>query len=222
MMNIAVLGTGIVGRTIATKLVELGHSVRMGARSPNNPKAAEWAAAAGANGSHGTFADAAAFGKVVFLCLLGSGTLEALELAEEENLNDKIIIDITNPLDFSRADFSRGVGPTLYISGGSDSLGEQVQRRVPGAHVVKALNTVTANVMVNPGSLSGEHDLFICGNNAEAKLQVSDWLRGWFGWQSILDIGDITGARATEGQMLLWLKLWATLGTPNFNLRVVR
>lgn len=221
-MNIAVLGTGIVGRTIATKLVELGHSVRMGSRSANNPKAAEWVATAGGSASHGTFADAAAFGQVVFLCLLGTGTLEALELAEEDNLNDKIIIDITNPLDFSKADFSRGIGPELYISGGSDSLGEQVQRRVPGAHVVKALNTVTANVMVNPKMLSGEHDLFICGNNAEAKSQVSQWLKEWFGWESIVDIGDITGARATEGQILLWLKLWGTLGTPNFNLRVVR
>lgn len=221
-MNIAVLGTGVVGRTIATKLVELGHSVRMGARSADNPKAIEWAASAGENGSHGTFADAAAFGQVVFLCLLGTGTLEALELAEEDNVDDKIIIDITNPLDFSKADVARGIGPTLYISGGGDSLGEQVQRRVPGAHVVKALNTVTANVMVNPGMLSGQHHLFICGNNAEAKSQVSGWLREWFGWESILDIGDITGARATEGQMLLWLKLWGALGTPNFNLQVVR
>lgn len=221
-MNIAVLGTGIFGRTIATKLVESGHSVRMGSRTADNPKAAEWVASVGANASHGTYADAAAFGHIVFLCLLGTGTLEALELAEEDNLNDKIIIDITNPLDFSKADFSRGIGPELYISGGSDSLGEQVQRRVPGAHVVKALNTVTANVMVNPKMLSGEHDLFICGNNAEAKSQVSQWLKEWFGWESIVDIGDITGARATEGQILLWLKLWGTLGTPNFNLRVVR
>ncbi len=221
-MNIAVLGTGIVGKTIATKLVALGHSVRMGARMADNPKAVAWAASAGANASQGTFADAAAFGEMVFLCLLGAGTLEALELAEEDNLNDKIIVDITNPLDFSKADFSRGIGPTLFISGGSDSLGEQVQRRVPGAHVVKALNTVTANVMVNPAMIPGQHDLLICGNNAEAKSQVSGWLREWFGWESIVDIGDITGARATEGGMLLWLKLWGTLGTPNFNLRVVR
>ena len=221
-MNIAVLGTGVVGKTIATALVELGHSVRMGSRTANNPKAAEWAAGAGSNGSHGTFADAAAFGNVALLCLLGTGALEALELAEEENLNDKIIIDITNPLDFSKADFARGIGPTLYVSGGSDSLGEQVQRRVPGAHVVKALNTVTARVMVNPGMLSGQHDLLICGNNAEAKSQVKEWLREWFGWQSIVDLGDITGARATEGYLLLWLKLFGAIGTPNFNLRVVR
>ncbi|MBX7216170.1 MAG: NAD(P)-binding domain-containing protein [Candidatus Kapabacteria bacterium] len=221
-MNIAVLGTGVVGKTIATALVELGHSVRMGSRTANNPKAAEWVAGAGSNGSQGTFADAAAFGNVVFLCLLGTGALEALELAEEENLNDKIIIDITNPLDFSKADFARGIGPTLYVSGGGDSLGEQVQRRVPGAHVVKALNTVTARVMVNPGMLPGQHDLLICGNNAEAKSQVKEWLREWFGWQSIVDLGDITGARATEGYLLLWLKLFGAIGTPNFNLRVVR
>ncbi|KXK54802.1 MAG: hypothetical protein UZ07_CHB004002460 [Chlorobi bacterium OLB7] len=87
---------------------------------------------------------------------------------------------------------------------------------------MKALNTVTARVMVNPGMLSGQHDLLICGNNAEAKSQVKEWLREWFGWQSIVDLGDITGARATEGYLLLWLKLFGAIGTPNFNLRVVR
>ncbi|KXK54803.1 MAG: NADP oxidoreductase coenzyme F420-dependent [Chlorobi bacterium OLB7] len=109
-MNIAVLGTGVVGKTIATALVELGHSVRMGSRTANNPKAAEWAAGAGSNGSHGTFADAAAFGNVALLCLLGTGALEALELAEEENLNDKIIIDITNRSTSRRPILRGGLG----------------------------------------------------------------------------------------------------------------
>src|ERR1017187_6020868 len=143
-MKYAVLGTGIVGQTIGMKLIELGHEVRMGSRSATNEKAEEWSKIVGKNGTNGTFADAAGFGEIVFVCTNGNGTLEALRLAGGSNLSGKILIDISNPLDGSK-----GFPPILSISN-DDSLGEQIQREFPEAKVVKTLNTVNCRVMVNP------------------------------------------------------------------------
>ncbi len=215
-MTIAVLGTGEVGRTIATKLVSLGHEVVMGSRSSSNEKAEAWVKGSGGSACHATFAEAAASaGELVFSCTLGSASLDALRAAGERNLAAKILVDISNPLDFSR-----GTPSLLYA--GDDSLGERIQKAFPRTRVVKTLNTVTAEVMVDPGAVAGEHDAFMCGNDPEAKEQVSTILREWFGWKSVVDLGDITASRAVEAYLLLWLRLYGALGTASFNIRVAR
>jgi 8-hydroxy-5-deazaflavin:NADPH oxidoreductase len=216
-MNIAVLGTGIVGNTIASKLVELGHKVKMGSRKAGNEKAVEWAKKAGANASEGSFADAAAFGEILFNCTSGGGTLEALRLAGANNLRGKILIDVSNPLDFSR-----GMPPTLSVCN-TDSLAEQIQREFPEAKVVKSLNTMNCYLMVNPAQLAdGQHDVFVSGNDAGAKAKVTDILKSWFGWKHVLDLGDITSARGPEMFLPLWLRMWGAVQTPNFSIHVVR
>lgn len=216
-MRIGVLGTGMVGTTIATKLVELGHDVLMGSRTANNEAAAEWAAGAGSQAGQGTFADAAAHGELVFNCTAGAGTLEALGMAGAQNLADKTVIDVANPLDFSQ-----GMPPSLVVSN-TDSLGEQIQRAFPDARVVKALNMVKHEVMVEPSKVPGEHDLFICGNDDNAKAEVAAVLRS-FGWPaaSIHDLGDLSAARGMEAYLLLWLRFWGAFGTGHLNIRVVR
>ena len=214
-MKFGVLGSGMVGSTIATKLVSLGHEVKVGSRNAANGKAAAWAASAGRGASQGTFADAAAFGEIVFNCTAGVGSIDALRSAGASALRGKILIDIANPLDFSK-----GMPPTLFVSNG-DSLGETIQRTFPEAKVVKALNTVNAGLMVAPGRLRGDHDLFVCGNDAGAKAQVVRFLKEEFGWKSVIDLGDITAARGTESYLLLWLRLYGALQTADFNVHVV-
>ena len=215
-MRIAVLGTGMVGNVIASKLVALGHEVMMGSRSAGNEKAVGWVKEAGAKASEGSFADAAAFGELAFLCTSGAGSLPAVESAKSA-LADKILIDISNPLDFSK-----GFPPTLFVSNG-DSLGEQVQRALPATRVVKTLNTVNCLVMVDAARVAGgEHDMFVCGNDAAAKGRVTEILRGFFGWKHVVDLGDITCARATEAYLHLWLRLYGALKTGDFNVHVVR
>lgn len=217
-MRIGILGTGVVGQTLGRKLVERGHEVRMGARSADNEKAAQWASAAGAGASQGTFADAAAFGEVLFNCTAGTVSLQALKAAGAAHLRDKILIDVANPLDFSA-----GFPPTLTVSN-DDSLGEQIQRAYPEARVVKTLNTLSAPLMVEPGLVPGDHVLFLNGNGAEAKRQVTAWLGEWFGWppERVVDVGDITTARGTEMLLPLWLRLYGNFGTPLFNFALMR
>ncbi len=216
-MRIAVLGTGIVGRTIATKLVELGHEVTMGSRTANNDNAREWAAAAGAGAAQGTFSDAAAGAELVFNCTGGAVAVEALRAAGAANLAGKVVVDVSNPLDFSH-----GMPPTLTVCN-TDSVGEQLQREFPDARVVKTLNTVNQAVMTDPASVPGSHTLFISGNDAAAKETVKGIL-GDFGWppDAILDLGDITAARGQEMYLPLWLRLMGTLERPDFNIAVVR
>ncbi len=215
-MKIAVLGTGMVGETIGGKLVALGHEVKMGSRSATNEKAAAWVKKAGAKASQGTFADAAAFGELLFNCTSGSGSLEALSAAGKENLKGKVLLDLSNPLDFSK-----GMPPTLFVSN-TDSLGEQIQRAFPELKVVKTLNTISANVMVDPARVPGEHAVFVSGNDAEAKAQVKRLLTEWLGWKQIIDLGDITTSRGTESYLPLWLRLWGAVGTPDFNIQIVK
>lgn len=215
-MNIAVLGTGMVGTSIASKLVELGHQVKMGSRSATNEKAAAWVAEAGEGASQGTFADAAAFGAMVFNCTAGMASLQALEAAGPGNLAGKILIDLANPLDFSQ-----GMPPRLAVCN-DNSLGEQIQAAFPDAKVVKTLNTVNCYVMVDPSRVPGQHDMFLCGNDADAKAEVQTILRDWFGWQNLHDLGDITNARATEAYLPLWVRLWGALGTADFNVHITK
>ncbi len=217
-MRIGVLGTGVVGQTLGRGLVEAGQQVVLGSRTRENPKAAEWARALGAGAATGSFADAAAFGEAIFNCTAGMRSLEALEAAGEANLAGKILVDVANPLDFSR-----GMPPSLSVCN-TDSLGEMIQRRFPAARVVKALNTMNAALMIAPGRVPGPHNLFLCGNDPEARATVAGWLHDWLGWPTtaILDVGDITAARGLEMLLPLWLRLMFTLGTPEFNFQVVR
>ncbi|MES1164775.1 MAG: NAD(P)-binding domain-containing protein [Verrucomicrobiota bacterium] len=215
-MKIAIIGTGMVGNAIGTKLVQLGHDVKMGSRTATNEKAAAWVKAAGTRASQGTFADAAAFAELVFNCAAGTASLSALEAAGATNLEGKIIVDVANPLDFSN-----GMPPTLTICN-TDSLGERIQGAFPGAKVVKTLNTMTCNLMVNPALLAGEHDVFVSGNDAGAKGKVVEILKAWFGWKNVIDLGDITTARGTEMLLPFWIRTMGALQTPMFNFHVVR
>ncbi|MBX3223517.1 MAG: NAD(P)-binding domain-containing protein [Labilithrix sp.] len=214
-MKIGVLGTGVVGETIGAKLVALGHEVKISGRAPVNDKAIAWAAKVGAKASYGTFAEAAAFAELVFNCTKGEGAVDAVRAARE-GLSGKILVDVTNPLDFSA-----GFPPTLFVSG-TDSLGERIQREVPEAKVVKALNTINCNVMVDPARLGGASDVFVSGNDAEAKATVSRFLCEQFGWKEVVDLGDITTARGTESYLPLWIRLMSALKTADFNVKLVR
>jgi len=214
-MRFGVLGTGTVGAAVGTKLVSLGYAVRMGSREAANPKARDWAAGQGARASVGTFADAAAFGEIVFNCTAGTGSLEALGAAGDANLRGKVLVDVANPLEFQK-----GMPPSLFTAAAGDSLAERIQKAFPDAKVVKALNTVNAGVMGHPERVPGETDLFVAGNDSGAKERVAALLRE-FGWKSVIDLGDVTAARGLEAYLLLWLRLWGALQTPNLNVRVV-
>lgn len=224
-MNFAVLGTGIVGRSIAARLDELGHGVTIGTRDPaatlartdtdqmGNPPFAEWA------GQHpiplATYADAAAHAQVVVNATSGQASLEVLALAGAENLDGKVLIDIANPLDFSQ-----GMPPTLFVKD-TDSLGEQIQRTFPDTRVVKTLNTLNAGLMTHPEALPEASTVFVSGNDADAKATVTSLLTE-FGHADVIDLGDITTARGTEMLLPVWLRLWGALGTPTFNFKIVR
>ena len=214
-MRVGVLGTGMVGRALATKLVALGHEVVMGSRQAGNPKATAWAAASGPSGSSGTFADAARSGELVVNATGGGVSLEALDMAGADNLAGKVLVDVANPLQRTP-----GVGQTLSVCN-TDSLGEQIQRRFPDARVVKTLNTVNADVMVRPSIVPGSHTMFLSGNDAAAKGQVRALLES-FGWPpaDLLDLGDIGAARGMEMFLPLWLRLASATGSWRLNVKV--
>jgi predicted dinucleotide-binding enzyme len=216
MARFGVLGTGSVGRTLASKLVSLGHDVMMGSRQAGNEQAVEWAKAAGQLASEGTFADAAAFGETVVNATAGGASLDALAAAGVENLAGKVLIDISNPLDFSR-----GMPPNLVVCN-TDSLGEQIQRAFPETSVVKALNTVNADIMVDPSIVPGSHTIFLCGDDAGAKAMVADLLQS-FGWPAddVMDLGELAAARGMEMYLPLWLRLYGAVGTARLNVKVV-
>jgi len=217
MSKIAVLGTGIVGDTIGSKLIESGHTVAMGSRTLNNDKALAFVAKHNGKAIAGTFADAAAYGQIIFNCTKGIGSIEALTMAGENNLKDKIIVDISNPLDFSK-----GMPPTLIFSN-TNSLGEEIQKTFPGSKVVKTLNTMWCGLMVHPGLLNeGDHNVFVSGNDASAKEEVKEILKS-FGWmdKNIIDLGDITSARATEMYLAMWVRILGVINTGTFNIKIV-
>lgn len=225
-MKIGILGTGMVGQALAARLVTKGHAVMIGTRdvaatlartTPDqmgNPPFSVWHKQ-NPQVQLGTLAQAAAFGEMLFNCTTGAGSLSALQSAGAENLNGKILLDLANPLDFSR-----GMPPSLSVCN-TDSLGEQIQRAFPQVKVVKTLNTLTAAVMLNPGLVPGDHDVFVSGNDAQAKTQVANLLKQ-FGWKTVIDLGDITSARATEMLLPIWIQLMGVLKTPLFNFKVVK
>lgn len=213
-MKIAVLGTGVVGKQLATRFAALGHSVSMGSRSPDNPEGAKWAAETG--GRHGTFIDVCASAKVIVNATGGLVSVAALTAAGD--LWNKVVIDVSNPLDFSG-----GFPPKIVTFAEGISLGEEIQRAVPTAHVVKTLNTMSNTVMVEPTRIPGEHHVFVSGDNAAAKETVSGLLKelGWADRQ-IIDLGGLATARNTEQLTGLWLTLYGNLGTDDFNFSIHR
>lgn len=215
-MKIAVLGTGMVGQTIGSKLVQLGHEVMMGSRDADNPKAVMWAKnqESSQHAMFGTFANAAAFGEIIFNCTLGSASLNALQQAGAGNMKGKILIDTSNPLDYNDAIWTLTVCNT-------DSLGEQIQRDFPETLVVKSLNTMNCNVMVDPGKLNEKTTVFVSGNSADAKATVNKLLHDWFGWRSVIDLGDITTSRGAEMYSVLWRNLRQATSSQRFNIKVV-
>ncbi len=195
-MRIGVLGSGQVGQVLGAGLAGLGHDVKLGSRDPNQDKLVAWSKETGPKASTGTFAEAATFGEIVILATLWTGTKSALDLAGTKNLDGKVLIDATNPLDFSST-------PPGMIVSGKDSAGEQVQHWVPGAHVVKAFNTVGNQHMVKPAFPGGPPDMFICGNDDGAKASVTG-LGKELGW-SVVDMGGIESARYLEALAMLWI-----------------
>jgi 8-hydroxy-5-deazaflavin:NADPH oxidoreductase len=212
-MNIGILGTGMVGEALGAKLVQLGHQVNMGSRTANNENAVAWAKKNGANASIGTFAEAAAFGEMIFVCLKGEFTLGVVR-SVAASLADKVVVDVSNPLDFSK-----GMPPSLSICN-TDSLGEEVQKILASAKVVKTLNIVNCEVMVDPAK-GGNPTMLVCGNDPEAKAKVVALLRS-FGWKDIIDLGDITKARGTEMLLPVWLNLFGLIGNARFGFKIVR
>jgi predicted dinucleotide-binding enzyme len=225
-MKIAVLGTGMVGQALAGRLIELGHDVVLGTRDPRATRSrtepdgmgsqsiSTWLDAHPAAGLD-TFAAASAAAELVVIATSGPGALPALEQAGAQNLAGKVLLDISNPLDFSA-----GFPPTLFVKD-TDSLGEQIQRAFPQSHVVKTLNTLNASLMVSPKDLGEESSVFVSGDDVAAKATVTELLRS-FGHSDVIDLGDISTARGTEMLLPLWLRLMSALGTPAFNFKIVR
>jgi predicted dinucleotide-binding enzyme len=218
-MNIGVLGTGAVGEAIASALIENGHSVKMGSRTASNEKSVEWVKKTGKNASQGTFDNAAAFGELLFLCLNGAYALDAVRSVQLNNVAGKIVIDLTNPLDFSS-----GMPPTILDEFRHVSLGEKIQETLKGAFVVKTLNTVNYKLMVDAQIVNkGDHHLFVCGNNADAKNKVMHFLVDNFKWKPdrFVDVGDIKSARTVEAIVPFWVTVMQALHTPLFNFKIV-
>ncbi len=227
-MRIGIIGTGVVGRSLAAKLADINHDVMMGTRNvkqtvsrPEKDRVtsqtfAEW------HQQHakvrlGSFEEAARHGEVLISATAGSASLDPLKQAGAADMKGKILMDISNPLDFSK-----GMPPTLSVCN-TDSLGELIQRSFPDVKVVKTLNTTNASMMTNPGQLAkGDHTMFICGNDGAAKTTVIGYLREWFGWKDIIDLGDITHARGMEMILPIWIRLFGLLKTPVFNFKIVR
>ncbi|MEM9707592.1 MAG: NAD(P)-binding domain-containing protein [Pseudomonadota bacterium] len=217
-MRIGILGTGNVGQTLGRAFVANGHDVRLGGRQAGGDGASAWAAETGEKASEGNFADAAAFGEVVVLAAKGEVALDVVAAAGADALSGKLLIDLTNPLDFS------GGFPPKLTEGlqNSTSLGEKVQAALPDTRVVKALNTIAVAVMVNPGALAEPTDIFMAGNDATAKEQVADLLAE-FGWSGPVDLGGIEASRGLEAYLLLWTRAIGPMGGNGmFNIKLVR
>lgn len=224
------MGTGGVGQAYASKFITLGHEVMLGTRNVSekladtardgygNPPFSEWYSA-NSEVKLGTFREAVLFGEIILNATMGARSIAALKTADVKNLNGKILIDVANPLDFSK-----GMPPSLVPElSNTNSLGEEIQKTFPDVRVVKALNTMWNGLMVNPAMLNGgDHTTFICGNNPEAKESVKEILKS-FGWpdNSILDLGDISSSRGTEMYLPLWLRIFGATGSGAFNLKIV-
>ena len=212
-MRMGVLGSGMVAQAISARLAELGYEVMIGTRDAEKLKG--WQSS-NQRVMIGSFAETAAHGEMVFNATNGAASLQALTMAGAENLSGKILVDVSNPLDFSN-----GFPPSLTVFG-TDSLAEQIQRAFPLTKVVKTLNTVTARIMVYPLEVAnGDHHVFISANDVEAKSQVMELLRS-FGWVNIFDLGDLSTARGTEAYLLLWVRLFGAMNTGMINIKIMK
>jgi 8-hydroxy-5-deazaflavin:NADPH oxidoreductase len=230
MKRIAIMGTGSVGQAYASKFISLDYEVMMGTRNVSekladtakgvygNPPFSEWHSA-NKNVKLGTFQEAAAFGEIILNATMGGKSIEALRMADVKNLDGKILIDIANPIDYSK-----GMPPSLLPElSNTNSLGEEIQKTFPDVRVVKTQNTMWNGLMVNPAMLNGgDHTTFICGNSTEAKEIVKEILKS-FGWpeKNILDLGDISSARGMEMYLPLWLRIWGATGSGAFNIKIL-
>jgi 8-hydroxy-5-deazaflavin:NADPH oxidoreductase len=216
-MNIGILGSGDVGRRLGDGLIALGHKVKIGTREPGKLDLQQWINNHGQeNAAAGTFAEAASFGdELIFLATLWDGTRNAIKMANVKNFTGKIVIDVTNPLDFSK-----GMPPRLAI-GHTDSAGETVQRLLPESKIVKALNTVGNLQMINPDFQGGPPTMFVCGNDKDAKKTVADSILTPFGWETI-DIGGIEGSRLLEPLAMLWIIYYFRTNTGNHAFKLLR
>ncbi len=225
-MRIGIIGSGIVGQLLGGKLITLGHDVVLGTRSPSDleskrgmaPSLADWLNGPGRGARVATFSEAAAHGEVVINATSGTVSLDALTLAGKEHLAGKVLIDVSNMLDFSR-----GMPPAcLATDQEGGSVGVLIQQTFPETRVVKALNTMSGLVMIDPLQLAdGDHTVLLCGNDPAAKETVSDLLRS-FGWRDIFDLGDITAAHGLEMMMAIWVRCWRQIGSRPFNWKLVR
>lgn len=225
-MRIGIIGSGIVGQLLGGKLVSLGHNVALGTRNPSDlhstkgmaPALADWLKGPGHGARVATFSEAAAHGEVVINATSGTVSLEALSLAGKENLAGKVLIGVANALDFSH-----GMPPVcLATDQEGGSVGVRIQQAFPDTRVVKALDTMSGHMMVDPLQLAdGNHAVFICGNDPSAKESVAELLRS-FGWRDIFDLGDITAAHGLEMMMAMWIRCWRQLGNRPFNWKFVR
>jgi predicted dinucleotide-binding enzyme len=212
-MKIGVIGSGDVGRRLADGLVDLGYQVKIGTRDTSKKEIIEWVdrhrkgGKESENASSGDFAEAASFGEdLIMLCTSWNGTSNAIKMADPANMTSKVVIDTTNPLDFSQ-----GLPPRMAV-GITDSAGEINQRLLPGAKIVKAFNVVGNPHMIHPDFPGGPPTMFICGNDEQAKKMVTESILTPFGWETI-DIGGIEGARLLEPLAMLWITHYFRTGT---------
>ena len=220
-MKVGVLGTGVVGESIASALAGKEHFAMMGSRTTNNEKAKGWVKKAGNFASAGTFNEAAIFGDIIFICLSGEYALDVVKSLDEDHVRNKIIVDVTNPLDFTK-----GMPPRILEGlGNGTSLGEEIQNLLPNSYVVKTLNTVNYKLMVDARLInSAEHNLFVCGNNIDAKNKVMHLLVDNFHWKAdrVVDLGGIEMSRCVEAIVPFWVAVYQKLGTPLFNFKIVK
>jgi predicted dinucleotide-binding enzyme len=201
-MKVGILGSSDVGKSFARAFGALGHEVVIGSRSPE--KLSDFVSGEGDRVTNGTFEDAARSGDLIVLATHGMATEEALTMAGKSNFDHKVVIDATNPLDQS------GGVPRLAI-GFTDSLGEQIQRSIPNARVVKAFNTVGNPLFFKPDLPGGPPDMFIGGNDADAKKLVSQVCEA-FGW-GVIDLGGIEASRYLEPMCMAWVLHGVISGT---------
>lgn len=216
-MKYAVLGTGMVGHTLATRLVSLGHEVRMGARDKDNEKAIAWAASQGNQAGHGSFKDVANWADRIVVAVSGAQIEAVAASVGDAAVTGKTVIDVTNPLDFSH-----GMPPVLvpHLSN-TTSAGEALQAALPSAKVVKTLNTMNHEIMVEPTKVPNNHDVFLSSDHDDAKADARALLAE-FGWSHPIDLGPLAAARGTEGMMPFWLRMWGVHGSADFNYHIVR
>ena len=219
-MKIGILGTGMVGEAIGLALIQKGHELMIGSRTANSEKALAFVEKAGSNAYAGDFEQAANFGELLFICLNGQFAIDVLKTINPESVDNKIVVDVTNPLDFSV-----GLPPQILEAYRIVSLSEHIQQVFPGAFIVKTLNTVNYKLMIDAREVAGgDHNMFICGNDIEAKARVKVFLTDNFYWQNknLVDLGNLKGARAMEAIVPFWVLVYRTAGTPLFNFKMVQ